>query len=197
MSYRGLDNAKSAHVPHLGGSIKIGDPFTYCPIVWNYVIDRFGIESVLDLGSGSGNASCYFHKKGLKVLAVEGLYESVISSIYPSLQHDITQGPVVTKVDLVHCHEVVEHIEETYLDNLLESLMSGKIIVMTHAMPGQGGHHHVNCQPSEYWISHLERKGCQFLEADTARIRYFAEQDGAPYMQKTGMVFANSLRTSA
>ena len=32
-------------------------------------------------------------------------------------KHDLTKGPVVARVDLVHCQEVVEHIEERYLDN--------------------------------------------------------------------------------
>jgi hypothetical protein len=194
MSYRGLEGATSADARHLGGSIKVGDPFTYCPTVWNYVINRFSIESVLDLGSGCGNASWYFHKKGLKVIAVDGFHESVMSSIYPSIQHDITVSPVITRVGLVHCHEVVEHIEEQYLDNLLTSLMSGKFILMTHATPGQDGYHHVNCQPSEYWISHLQNRGCRLLEVDSERIKYYAKQDGASYMKATGMIFVNSAR---
>jgi hypothetical protein len=33
---------------------------------------------------------------------------------------------VETRVDLVHCHELVEHIEETFLDNVLASPMCGK-----------------------------------------------------------------------
>ena len=44
MKYGGLEKAYSTDVPHLGGSIKLGDPFTYCPTVWDYVIARFGIE---------------------------------------------------------------------------------------------------------------------------------------------------------
>jgi hypothetical protein len=51
--------------------------------------------------------------------AVDGLVDSAGSAAYPTLAHDITKGPVCTRVDLVYCHEVVEHIEELYLDNLL------------------------------------------------------------------------------
>jgi hypothetical protein len=101
MSYLGLEHTHSPDLPHLGGSVKHGDPFTYCPTVWDYVINRFGVESVLDLGSGSGNASHYFHAKGLKVIAVDGYAPSVDQSIYPAIRHDLTSGPVHTKVDLV------------------------------------------------------------------------------------------------
>src|SRR5712692_1389066 len=118
-TYDGLELAQSAKDPHLGGSIKGGDPFTYCPAVWDYVIGRFGIESVLDLGSGAGNAAQYFFNKGLKVVAVEGLEDSVVSSIFPAVKLDLTAGPVVTRVDLVHCQEVVEHVEEKYLEHVL------------------------------------------------------------------------------
>jgi len=30
---------------------------------------------------------------------------------------------------------------------------------MTHAVPGQAGHHHVNCQPAEYWVEKLATRG--------------------------------------
>jgi len=194
MTYNGLINASNPEVPHLGGSVIAGDPYTYCPSVWDYAISRFAIESVLDLGSGSGNASHYFYKKNLKVLAVEGLRENVDRSLYPAIMHDLTKGAVHTKADLVHCHEVVEHIEEQFLENLLDSLTCGKYILMTHAVPNQDGHHHVNCQPSSYWIAHLARKNCVLLEGDSIRIRKLAEKDGAIYMANTGMIFHNTSR---
>jgi hypothetical protein len=97
-------------------------------------------------------------------------------------------------VDLVHCQEVAEHIEEQYLENLMASMLCGKIILMTHAMPGQVGHHHVNLQPPEYWIQHFESRGGTLLAEDTRRVRALAEKDGAGYMKRSGMVFANRRR---
>lgn len=194
MDYAGLDDAADENAPHLGGNIKVGDPFTYCPSVWNYLIERFAINSVLDLGSGCGNAALYFHKKGLKVLAVDGLAKNVTTSAYPTIKLDLTITAVVTRVDLVHCQEVVEHIYEDHLNNLLDSLLTGRIIIMTHALPGQPGYHHVNLQPPNYWIGHMKERGCVLLEEDTRRIREFAKRDGASFMEKTGMVFAHKAR---
>ncbi len=193
-SYAGLNVAASENTPHLGGNIKAGDPFTYCPTVWNYLIDRFAINSVLDIGSGRGFSALYFHNRGTKVLAVDGFDENVMLSVYPTVKLDLTVGPIVTRVDLVHCQEVVEHIEEKHLGNLLDFLVTGKITVMTHALPGQAGHHHVNLQPPEYWIDHMMKRGCVLLETDTRRIRELAKRDGADFMANTGMVFANTAR---
>ena len=179
--------------PHLGGNIAAGDSWTYCPTVWNYLIDRFAVRTVLDLGSGLGYSANYFFQRGCAVVAVDGLRENVKHSLYPAVLQDLTQGPVTAPVDLVHCHEVVEHLEEQYLDHLLRSLMNGRIIVMTNGLPGQAGHHHVNLQPCEYWRDHLSARGCQLLEDDTARIRRMAEQDGAWHMARTGQVFFNPL----
>jgi SAM-dependent methyltransferase len=186
--------ASDGNAPHLGGNIMEGDPETYSPSVWDYTISRFGIESVLDLGSGIGNASQYFFRKGMKVLAVDGLEANVQKAIFPTILHDLTQGPIKARVDLVHCQEVVEHIEEEYLDFLLDSLMAGKFILMTHALPGQGGHHHVNLQPPEYWIDHLSHRGCHVLAQDSNRIRTLADKDGAIYLAATGLLFANGHR---
>ncbi|WP_237482023.1 glycosyltransferase [Lichenibacterium dinghuense] len=195
VTYNGLRSASSAEHPHLGGNVTVGDPYTFCPSVWDYVITRFGIESALDIGSGTGNASHFFFKRGLKTLAVEGLEINVGASLYPTIRVDLTKTKAFTRVDLVHCQEVVEHIDEKHIDNLLGSLLSGRIILMTHAVPGQIGHHHVNCQPAEYWIDHMARVDCDFLEGDTARIRELARKDGAPYMANTGMLFFNRTRT--
>lgn len=191
-NYQGLTNVQNTTQAHLGGNLLEGDPYTYCPRVWDYLIGRFAIQSVLDLGSGMGYASQYFHSKGLQVLAVEGLPDNVDKSHYPCIEHDITKSPVNCRVDLVHCQEVVEHIEEQYLDNLLASLMCGRIIVMTNALPGQGGYHHVNEQPTEYWIQHLQKRGCRVLVEDSNRVRNLAADEGAVYLAKTALVLANN-----
>jgi hypothetical protein len=194
MSYQGLAGVTPPSEPHLGGNIREGDPFTHSPRVWDYVLDRFAVRSVLDLGSGLGYSSQYFFSRGRQVIAVEGLRANVDKAIYPSIAWDLEKGPVYCAVDLVHCQEVVEHIEEAFLENLLQSLACGRFVVLTHATPGQGGHHHVNEKPTEYWIAHMARHGCHLLAEDTNRIRKLATEDGATYLSLTGLVFANKNR---
>lgn len=192
MNYSGLTPSQDDDEMHLGGNMLQGDPYTFSPSVWNYLTDRFSIKTVLDLGSGSGYAAHYMSQKGLKVIAVDGLKSNCLNSVFPTVHIDMTKNSVFCKVDLVHCQEVVEHIEEKYLDNLLESLTQGKFIVMTNALPGQGGHHHVNEQPTEYWIQHLHNRGYNLLVEDSNRIRKLAASDGAIYLAQTGIVLAKS-----
>ena len=194
MTYAGLLAAQCKVAPHLGGNITAGDPFTWCPRVWNYVIERFGIATAMDLGSGSGFAARYFAKRQVMTVAIDGLRENVETGVYPTVQMDLTKQAVRTRVDLVHCQEVVEHIDKRHLRHVLDSLLCGKIILMTHALPGQDGYHHVNCQPPEYWVDHLTKRGCSLLEEDTARIRALAVQDGARYMAATGLLLSNNSR---
>ena len=195
-AYAGLWDMKDSDNAHLGGNILEGDPLTYAPNVWNYIIKRFAIKSVLDLGSGIGHSSLYFNNEGLHVVAVDGMKENCINALYPTAHCDLSKSAFFTQVDLVHCQEVVEHIDEEFIDNLLSSLTCGKIIVMTHALPGQGGHHHVNEKPQSYWIDQLRRYNCELLIEDTTRIQNIALTDGAKYLANTGMVFSNKARFS-
>lgn len=194
MSYEGLKGIHSEEHPHLGGNVNLGDPFTYSPKAWDYVISRFCIRSVLDLGCGVGNAAHYFHTKGLIVSAVDGLPENTRSEVFPVLRLDLTETHAQTRVDLVHCQEVVEHVEERYVENIVKSFQSGKYVFMTHALPNQGGYHHVNEKPKEYWVNLMTGYGFSLLEEDTNRVKQLAAQDGARYLSESGLVFHNTAR---
>jgi hypothetical protein len=65
------------------------------------------------------------------------------------------------------------------------------VILMTHATPGQGGHHHVNCQPQEYWVETLGGYGYLLSSIDTAHVRKLAERDDARHFA-TGLVFTRT-----
>ena len=131
MSYAGLQGVYSPTEGHLGGNVREGDPFTFSPKVWQYVVDRFAIQTILDLGSGLGYSAQYFHNLGKKVIAVDGLKENIEQAIFPTIRFDLANGPVHCSVDLTHCQEVVEHIDAKYLDNLLQSMACGKFILIS------------------------------------------------------------------
>jgi len=175
---------------HFGGNIAEGDPLTFAPTAWNYIIDRFAIGSVLDLGSGLGHAARYFANKGVQTIAVDGLESNVARAVFPTVMVDLTKQPVRCNVDLVHCQEVVEHIAPEHVDNVIASLACGRFLVMSHAVPGQPGFHHVNCQTWDYWVDKMLRVGMHLLPIDTDRVRNFARQDGADHLARSALVFA-------
>lgn len=193
-----MENVKSKFVtdeskPHLGGNILERDPASFCPQAWKYVIDKHVIKTVMDVGSGIGHAALWFQEQGLEITAIEGLADNVKNSHIPAIEHDLTISPFVKQVDLVNCVEVVEHIEEKYIENLLDTLCSGTYIFMTHATPKQRGWHHVNCQPTEYWLNHLSNRGYTLLDEDSITIKKLAEYDNAIHIVRTGMLFKRNI----
>lgn len=173
--------------PHLGGNFAELNPATHCPESWTYVIRKYNIRSVLDVGSGQGHAPAWFAGQGLKTYSIEGLKENVDRAIFPTELFDLTQGSYTKEVDMVNCIEVVEHIEEQFLDNLLTTICCGRYLFMTHAVPGQKGYHHVNCQPTSYWEAHLRDRGFFPSHEDTREIQRLASN--AKHIRETGMLF--------
>ena len=135
---------------------------------------------MLDVGCGEGHCVKFFASEGVTAIGFDGLeVELVAAPSFPSCYTTSGVGPFVKPVDLVHCCEVVEHIDERYVDNVIATLASGNVIAMTHAIPGQGGYHHVNCQTASYWIKRLEALGYTFLQAETQAAKARISESGA------------------
>lgn len=171
--------------PWLGGYFPDGDPGSSCPDVWEWALERFEIKSMLDVGCGSGQALHWFRQREIEVLGIDGLPPAGDDLI---VEHDYTLGPYYPEkeYDLAWCCEFVEHVEEQYIPNFIATFMSAKILMMTHGLWWQGGHHHVNCQRPEYWIEILNRAGFRLLGRDTIISRDRALQH---YWKHSGLIF--------
>ncbi len=182
--------AKDPHDPALGGNMIGGDPQTFHPALWEYLIDRFSVRSLLDIGCGEGHCLQYCADLGIDVKGFDGLPANIQRAVAPITLHDLRTGPFRWPADLVHCVEVVEHIEERYVGNVLRTMANGRVIAMTHAVPGQSGYHHVNCQPSSYWIEKVEAMGYTYLPQETAEGRAAITASGTwTYFVASGLVF--------
>lgn len=157
--------------PHLGGYIvgltEYGDPNSYATEVWDWMIND-GVKSVLDVGCGQGHSTKYFLDRGVECLGIEGGENAYNTSPVKKnlVLHDYTEGPFIPqkRFDAVWCCEFVEHVEEKYVDNFLATFLLGDRVFMTHAVPGQDGYHHVNCQNTNYWIDKMENIGYKHNE---------------------------------
>ncbi|EED35420.1 conserved hypothetical protein [Luminiphilus syltensis NOR5-1B] len=188
---------------HLGGyisarhpdahqlSIENGDPLTWSPTLWRWIVEELGVTSVLDVGCGEGHAAGFFLELGCDVQGVDGSAEALRDSAIPKnhVRHDFTAGPYhpLRRFDMVWSCEFVEHVEERYCENFLATFATAEqYIFMTAAPPGQPGWHHVNCQPSSYWVSKVEQRGFALSQHLTDRARAMVEPG---HFAHTGLVF--------
>lgn len=174
--------------PHLGGNLFGGDTRCIFPDLWAWLVARYSVRSVFDVGCGEGYSMEWFKTLGCDVVGLDGLpHNALESSKYgPCVLHDLTKGSFTAiHADLVWCCEVVEHVAPEFVDHVAETLASGKVLAMTHALPDQAGWHHVNCQPPAYWIERMAKHGMRFDVNATNRSREIA----AGFWGVSGMIF--------
>jgi SAM-dependent methyltransferase len=173
--------------PHLGGNAIEHDPNTYYPEAWRYLWHRFDVRRVLDVGCGNGQAMRWWKTVDAQAIGLDGLESNATASCDagPVIVHDLTQGPVIVAgIDLVWCCEVVEHVRPEFVGHVLDTICCGRVLAMTHALPGQGGHHHVNEKPEGYWVGLIEQRG-MVLDRNVEEYRSL----GGQYWGRTGLIF--------
>lgn len=180
---------------HLGGFYTTPDTCSQTPKMFKYLVETLNIESVLDVGCGMGYEMQEFMKYCPEVVGIDGSPYALQNSPVKDkiFAHDYTIGELETedRYDLCWSCEFVEHVEEQYRDNFLSTFAFCKYVAMTHAVPGQGGHHHVNCQPKEYWIEHMKRYGFEYDEEFTETLKEIARTEGehSPHFASNGLFF--------
>ncbi|MCP5070209.1 MAG: class I SAM-dependent methyltransferase [bacterium] len=167
----GYIRGRQSEVPTVYGH-EHGDPATWTPELWRWVFESLGVRSVLDVGCGEGHAAGFFRDLGCCVLGVDGSLQARRDSVIRELHitHDFARGGYFPAhdFDLVWSCEFVEHVEERHMANFLATFASSTgYLMMTFASPGQPGHHHVNCQPAEYWVQKLAAIGFSLDEGLT------------------------------
>ena len=68
---------------------------------------------------------------------------------------------------------------------LVAAFRRGRLLLMTHALPGQPGWHHVNCQDGAYWIDVVTAAGFRLDDDLTRQTRALAHG----YYARTGLAF--------
>lgn len=177
----------------LGGYIVGGDPDTACPGLWDWLVDEYGVRSMIDVGCGEGHALRFFEERGCDVLGVDAIAQE-----HPRIvQHNYREGPFpgpgedVPDYDLAWSCEFVEHVAEEHIWNFMETFALGRTVLITHATPGQGGWNHVNEQHADYWIRAFASIGYQQDLDLTEQTRVLARQHGTVgnYYASSGLAF--------
>ena len=183
-----------------------GDPKSWSPFLWEYFINSLKVRgAILDVGSGLGYTAWWFNKtaegidelsSSMKVTAIEGLPFNVENAVYPTKLVDLSKESFcpAEKFDLIWSCEVAEHISEDVIDYYLDTISNTRILAMTAAPPGDGGHHHVNCRLPDYWIDKLREKGMRFSFELTVKARERATclaPNQSSHFARNGLIFVD------
>lgn len=126
---------------------------------------EIAIASLLDVGAGHGAWAAEWIKAGVAdVVAVDGDYVRRDQLAIPPerfIAHDLaTPLDLKRRFDLVQSLEVAEHLPHAKADLFVDNLVAhGDVILFSAAVPHQGGEHHVNEQPPEYWRIRFAARG--------------------------------------
>jgi len=126
---------------------------------------RLRPSSVLDVGCGRGGWLRVWRQAGCPIVhGVDGDYvdrqrlfieDNQFEAMDLSTPLDLGQ-----RFDLVQCLEVGEHLPSPASPTLIESLIRhGNIVLFSAATPGQGGTHHINERPLEFWRKLFRDRG--------------------------------------
>ena len=153
-------------------------------------------RSVLDVGCGQGAwLAAWLSHGATEVTGLDGAYvdkNALEISADDFHATDLSKSfNLNRRYDLVQCLEVAEHIQASCAETLVASLARhGDIILFSAATPGQGGEHHVNEQPLEYWAAHFARLG--FRAFDFVRPKIRNVNDIEPWYRYNTIIYANS-----
>lgn len=187
--------------PHLGGYKPGGDPATEVTPLWQFFYQVEQCRDALDIGCGEGWHILAMEKIGYDAWGIEGLKKAIIHSPIADkiILHDLTKGPFLfpnRQFDLVWCSEVVEHIEERFVGNVVLTLCGNcaRYLAMTYS-DSPGGYHHVNCKPESYWIRLIEACGMRYNACLTMQMRQLVREQcaGFRHFRDRGLIFEKPL----
>lgn len=172
--------------------------------VLEFLIERFDIKDFIDLGCGEGGMVRAARDRCIPAMGIDGDEESgadlIIDFAMPipeTYQWDDEMPDVETSAllspfarpQLVWSVEFVEHVAEEYIPNYLPVFECGDVVFLSHGLPGQFGHHHVNLQENSYWVGVMASIGMVLDQEATDKARQIATDQ---FCKKTGMVFVKA-----
>tara|TARA_A100001011_G_C14144367_1_gene771172 strand:+ start:39 stop:788 length:750 start_codon:yes stop_codon:yes gene_type:complete len=160
---------------HLGGHInKTNLEFG----VLNYLKNKYNIKSFLDIGCGTGGMVKLANDNNILSRGLEGDPNAIKQSEVPELLKliDFSKEKYENQLnfdnfDLGYSVEFLEHVEEKYIENYINSFKKCKYLIITAAPPKWPGYHHVNCQNHEYWIKIFNKIGFYHYPYETLMCR--------------------------
>jgi Methyltransferase domain len=137
------------------------------------------INNVADFGCGQGAWLSVWRKSGASVMGVDGPYVDRCHLMIRTDEFrpaDLSQPiDLGRRFDLVQSLEVAEHLAADQASAFVDMLTAhGPLVMFSAAVPGQGGEHHINEQPLEYWRKRFNDRG--YVAIDCIRPQVIANR---------------------
>lgn len=143
------------------------------------ILNSEKVKTIIDLGCGPGMYSEFLNQNGFFCDCCDGNPHTIELSKHKCFIQDLSiDFDLQKKYDCVLCLEVGEHIPKLYEDILIDNIIkhTEKLIILSWATVGQGGHGHVNEQPNEYISKKFENKDferCYDIEIDLRKSSFW------------------------
>ncbi len=161
-----------------------------CAFIGRELVRRFTPATAVDWGCGTGLHAAALTRCGVEVIAVDGaradpdLCPPDLDLRVADLTAPVPDSFVPRPYDLSLCIDVMEHLFARDADQALANISHGaKLVIMSCAPPGQGGHHHVNEQPRRYWIKRMADLGWVYNRRETGAMEqhFMAHRELVPF----------------
>lgn len=144
------------------------------------LLSELPIESVLDVGCGTGAWLNEWRTSGASVHGIDGAYARQTLNLGENEFTSVDLAAPVSlgrKWDLVQSLEVAEHLPPGAAINFVRTLTEHSLglVLFSAAPPGQGGENHINERPLNYWRSLFAAEG--YVACDFVRPRIAAEKE--------------------
>lgn len=167
------------------------------------------IESVVDVGCGTGAWLSVFAKSGVRdCRGLDGPWVDPASLLIPRewfTVADLAHPPELgRRFDLALCVEVAEHLPPEAAPRLTAWLTGlAPLVAFSAAIPGQGGTGHVNEQWPDHWARLFESRGYACIDAirlrvwNDPRVQWWYAQNLLVYAERSWLASRPDLAAAA
>jgi SAM-dependent methyltransferase len=158
-------------------------------------------STVLDVGCGEGWFAREFAKLGCQVVGLdESVADEHVGFVSPANRggvlfrcHDLATVSMAVSPDelsdIAVCLEVAEHLTEEHAEPLVGFLTrAAPVVLFSAAIPGQGGHGHLNEQWPGYWADLFLARG--YAARDCFRRALWNDESIEPWYRQNLLLYA-------
>ena len=159
------------------------------------------VRSAVDVGCGDGSWLSALSALGVNdIMGVEGPWISPQQLKIPTdkvRRMRLDQAiRVERRFDLALSLEVAEHLPPARAESFVADLAAlAPAVLLSAAIPGQGGHHHVNEQWPDYWAALFARHG--YAVVDCLRPRLWSDDGVAWWYRQNLLLFCDGATRAA